>query len=147
MSGFLSPPTFNPPQAPIAIGANGQVLTVVGGKPQFAAAASGGTAGAFINFAPPAGIIDPTIVGFTSNTGRIKVTLAGDTTFEGLPAGTDGQQLYITVVAGNFTLTLAHLNGATAQAEIRASADRPYALNDTAYLFYDGGLGQWVAVA
>jgi hypothetical protein len=45
---FLTSPTFNPPQLPIQLGANGSVLTMVGGKPQFSPA-SGGAA---INFNP-----------------------------------------------------------------------------------------------
>lgn len=147
MIGFLIASTFNPPQPPVQLGAAGTVLTVQpGGSLAFSSPAAG-IVGSSINFSPPAGVIDPAIVGFTTSTGRIKVTLAGNTTFEGFPTGTDGQPLFIMVVAGNFTLTLSHLNGATAQKQIRASVDFSYALNDTAQLFYDGGLSQWILVA
>ena len=113
---------------------------------------SGGGIGGSINYAPAAGVIDPTIAGFVaaagaSGTGRIKVTLSGNTSFEGLPKGADGQQLFIMVVSGNFTLTLLEGDGATAQAEILASTNFSYGLGDTAQLFYDTGLSQWVLVA
>lgn len=147
MGEFLVPPTFNPPRYGIPLGSNGQVLTMVGTQPRFAAAAGGGGIGSSINFSPAAGTIDPSIAGFTTSVGRIKVTLAGNTTFEGLPVGADGQQLFITIVAGNFFLTLSPLNGATAQKQIRASGAPTYQLNDTAQLFYDVGLGQWVLVS
>lgn len=58
MGSFLSPPTWNHPVAPIPLGTTGQVLTMVGGVPAFAAAGgggSGGFAGAEINAAPLAG--------------------------------------------------------------------------------------------
>jgi len=114
-------------------------------------ASSGGGIGASLAFSPGTGVIDPTIAGFVASAGstgtvRLKVTLAGNTTFEGLPAGADGQQLYIIVVSGNFLLTLSHLNGATAQKQIVSSRDLSYALDDTAQLFYDSGLGAWVLV-
>lgn len=56
MGSFLSPPTWTPPVAPIPLGTSGQVLTMVGGVPAFAAAgAGGGFAGAEISAAPLAG--------------------------------------------------------------------------------------------
>jgi hypothetical protein len=114
-------------------------------KPGSSSGGSGGI-GASLNFTSPSGTIDPSIAGFTSGIGRLKVTLAANTAWEGLPAGADAQQLFITIVAGNFTLTLLHLNGGTAQKEILASNDFIYALDDTAQLFYDTGLSQWVLV-
>lgn len=113
---------------------------------------SGGGLGNALAFAPSSGVIDPTIAGFVAalgagSTGRLDVTLSGDTSFEGLPAGADGQQLFITVVSGNFTLTLLHLNGSTAQKQILASTDFSYTLGDTAQLFYSKALGQWILVA
>jgi len=77
--------------------------------------------------------------------GRIKLTLTANTTWLGLPAGNDAQQLFITVVSGNFLFTLDAF-GATAQSQIASSANALYALNDTAQLFYDGGLTKWVLV-
>jgi hypothetical protein len=49
----------------------------------------------------------------------------------------------VTVVAGAFTLTLLH-NSSTAQKPILASTDFSYALGDTAALYYDAALGEWV---
>lgn len=142
---FSQVPTFKPNVPPITLGAG--VLTSDGTvSGTHFASPSPGVIGSSINFAPASGSIDPTIAGFTSSVGRIKVTLAGNTSFQGLPTGADGQQLFITIVAGAFQLTLLHLNGGTAQAQILASADFAYALNDTAQLFYDGGLTQWVLV-
>lgn len=113
----------------------------------------GGAMGTSLAYSPSAGSDDPGtgITGFVASlgstgTGRLKVTLAGDTTFAGLPAGVDGQKLYITVVAGNYVLTLTAA-GSTAGAEMYGPAGGlNLALNSTAQLFYDGGLGQWVIV-
>jgi len=139
---------------PALPGTAGNVLTSNGptSAPTFQPATGGGGGiGARLTFTSPSGAIDPNIVGFTAGigsagTGRLYVTLSADTSWEGLPAGADGQQLFITVIAGAFTLTLLHLNGSTAQQEILASTDFSYALNDTAQLFYDGTLTQWVLV-
>lgn len=132
----------------------GNVLTDNGPntQPTFQAPAPSGGVGASVNFVSPSGTIDPSIVGFTAGvgsagTGRIKVTLSANTTWEGLPTGADGQQLFGTIVAGNFFLTLSALNGATAQKQILASRDTTYTLGDTFQAFYDSGLGQWVLVA
>lgn len=109
------------------------------------------TVGASLAFAPPSGTIDPSIVGFvaglgSSGTGRLKITLSGNTSIEGLPAGVDGQTLLIMIVTGAFTFTLLHLNGSTAQKQILASGDETYGLGDVSLLIYDGGLGQWALV-
>lgn len=106
--------------------------------------ASGGGIGASIAYASPSGTIDPVIAGFTTAIGRIKVTLSADTAWEGLPTGADAQQLLVTIVAGNFTLTVLHLNGSTAQKKILASGDFLFQLNDTFQLVYDAGLGEWL---
>ena len=42
MGAFVLPPTFAPPVGPIALGTSGQVLTMVGGRPAFAAGGGGG---------------------------------------------------------------------------------------------------------
>lgn len=112
---------------------------------------SGGI-GAPLAFAPASGTIDPSITGFIAvagptGTGRLQVTLSGNTSFEGLPAGADGQQLFIEVIAaGADQLTLLHLNGSTAQKQIFASRDVSYVVGDVAQLYYDGGTSQWVLV-
>lgn len=123
-------------------GADGVVnLAAIGG--------GGGGLGPSLAYAPGAGVIDPAIAGFIAGlgslgTGRINVTLAGNTSFEGLPAGIDGQQIAITLVAGNFQLTLLHNDASTAQSEIFGSNDEVLSLGDSASLYYDGGLGKWV---
>ncbi len=104
----------------------------------------GGGIGASINYASPSGTIDPAIAGFRPGVGRIKVTLSGNTAWEGLPGASDAQQLLVTIVAGNFTLTMLHTNGATAQKQILASGDFLFHLGDTFQLVYDAGLGQWL---
>lgn len=109
----------------------------------------GGGIGPAIAFASPPGTIDPAIAGFiagvgNAGTGRIKVTLSNDTAWEGLPTGADTQQLIIVIVAGNFTLTLLHLNGLTTQKQILASGDFLYQLGDALELVYDSALAQWM---
>jgi len=131
----------------MAVGANG-VTAVVGAG----GGGGGGGIGNTLAFASPSGVIDPSIAGFvagvgSAGTGRLNVTLTANTSWEGLPAGSDTQQLFITIVSGNFVLTLLHLNGSTAQTQILASTDFSYALGDTAQLYYSGALGQWVLVA
>lgn len=106
--------------------------------------AGGSGIGAALAFASPPGVIDPAIVGFTSGIGRLKTTLSANTSWEGLPAGADAQQLLVIIVAGNFTLTLLHLNGGTAQKQILASGDFNITLGDSIGLVYDVGLGQWI---
>lgn len=114
----------------------GQEVSISGG---------GGGIGASLAYAPTSGSIDPGsgISGFSGTTGRLKVTLSGNTTFAGLPGGSDGQQLLIIVVSGNFSLTLTAL-GSTAGKQILASVNLTLALNDAVQLVYDIGLSQWV---
>jgi len=110
----------------------------------------GGTVGPAINYAPAGGIIDPNIAGFTASTstsagtGRIRITLAANTSFEGLPFGGDGQLLVLVVVSGGFLLQLLPLNGATAQAQILAANPYVIPLNGAFMLVYDKGLTQWI---
>lgn len=149
MDGFI--PSSGPP---IRFGADGQILGMQKGFPVFGPTSSfvgSSGIGNALAFSPASGTIDPTITGFvagvgSAGTGRLKITLSADTSFEGLPAGADGQQLFLLIVAGAFTLTLLHLNGATAQAQIFASVDFSCTLNDCLQLFYDIGLSKWVLV-
>lgn len=99
------------------------------------------------SYSPNTGSIDPGngIPGFNIGTGRLKVTLAGNTTFAGLPAGADGQFLILVVVAGNFTLTLTAA-GNTAGAAILASNSVNLILSDALPLMFDGPLNQWIAI-
>lgn len=113
---------------------------------------SGGGLGKVITFTSPSGAsVDPNIVGFvagvgSAGTGRIRVTLSGDTTWVGFPAGADGQQTMIEVVSGNFTLTLAAF-GVTTQKQFQGSRSISYVLDDTASIYYDSGAAVWPIVA
>jgi hypothetical protein len=112
----------------------------------------GGGVGPEIAYTSPSGTIDPAITGFTAGvgiagTGRVRVTLAANTTWQGLPAGADGQTLVLMVVAGNFTLTLAALDASTLLQEIMASGSTvPLALYDAVELVYSASLGNWVLI-
>src|SRR6478735_9923120 len=96
MGGFLTPPTFTPPVPPIQLGTTGQVLTMVGGFPQFAAG-GGGVGGTYLAYASAAGSLNNvTPAGFASTVGLLDVTLAsGAATWTGLVAGADKQTLVI----------------------------------------------------
>lgn len=121
MSGFLTPPTFSPPVWSIPLGTAGQVLTMVGGTPVFAAA---GAAGGLIlsgrrAYASPAGAqndVNPG-GGFPANIGRLIVTLAaGNASWTGLIAGADGQLLYLTNADAANSLELDVANAGSAAA-------------------------------
>lgn len=108
--------------------------------------------GAFGNplaYAPSAGSVDPGagIPGFSRGVGRLNITLAGDTTFLGLPFGTDGQSLILLIVGGNFVLSLSPQNPNTAGAEIFASQQYSALYRDALELYFDGGLQSWVVLA
>ncbi len=98
MGTFLVSPTFVPHVPPIPLGTNGQVLTMVGGIPSFAAGApQAATLGGRIAFASPAGVaVAAAPAGFGPSTGRILVTLPlGNATWVSLTAGVDGQLLVV----------------------------------------------------
>jgi hypothetical protein len=111
---------------------------------------SGGGIGSSINYAPASGADDPGtgVTGFvatagSAGTGRVKITLTGNTTFASWPAGADGQQLFLTIAAGNFTLGL--LTGGGAGAAFLAPASPfDFQLGDTIPLIYDAGLAKWL---
>jgi hypothetical protein len=126
MSGFFLPPTFEPSVPPIRLGTPGQVLTMVNGRPAFAAGGGGGTLGTYLAFASPAGSsnnVNP--AGFGAGVGLIDVTLAGgDATWTGLLAGANRQMLVIANADALANLTLAALNAGSAAANrFRASGD------------------------
>lgn len=112
MSGFLTSPTFTPPVGPTSLGTNGQVLTMVGGKPAFAASAGGGAAtlGTRLAFASPAGIaVAAAPAGASATTGRLNVTLpGGNATWISLTiaGAVDGQLLVVRNDDAANTLTL-----------------------------------------
>lgn len=63
--------------------------------------------GPAVNYNSPSGVIALAAPpGFAATTGRINVTLSGNTTWQALTAGADGQVIALSVVAGNFILTL-----------------------------------------
>lgn len=103
--------------------------------------------GPSVAYSPSSGTVDPGtgITNFCALTGRLNVTLSGNTVFLGLPAGAfDGQQVVIAVVGGNYTLTLDVFNAGTAGAQFFASAPITIIAYDAIPVYYDGGLGQWV---
>lgn len=114
---------------------------------EIALGGSGSGIGASLAYSPASGSVDPGIgiTGFGGSTGRLKVTLSGNTTFAGLPAGADAQQLLIIVVSGAFTLTLTAL-GTTSGKQILASSSVVLSLHDALQLVYDAGLAQWVVL-
>lgn len=107
----------------------------------------GGGIGSALTYSPATGSIDPGtgITGFSSSTGRLKITLAGNTTFAGLPVGTDAQILYLMVVSGGFTLTLT-ANGSSSGSAFFASTSFVAQLDDCLQVFFDSGLNKWVIV-
>lgn len=156
------PPTFiDPVQAPIALtGASvGEVIGVVSVAPVRLGLTSGGsgagtgngTIGPAVAYSPASGAVDPGagITGFTvatasaQGTGRLNITLAGNTTFAGLPAGRDGQLLTLVIVSGAFTLSLTE-GGSTAGAPFFGLGlfELP-GVGATQLLYYDSTLG-WV---
>lgn len=140
-------------QVPITLGpevVNNTNLTAMLTELYAGLGGGGGGSGNALAYSPSSGNVDPGagLAGFqaglgTSGTGRLKVTLSGNTTFAGLPAGVDGQRLFILVVAGAFQLTLT-VNGSTAGAKMFGEASPTLPLNDCIQLFYDSGLAEWV---
>ena len=106
--------------------------------------------GPSLAYAPFSGTVDPGtgITGFSGLTGRLNVTLAGNTTFVGFPAGAyDGMPLTVLIVGGNYTLTFSPRNASTAGAQFLASDFYEILQYDALSMYYDGGLGQWVIIA
>lgn len=149
MGGFLTPPAFTPPVPPIALGTTGQVLTMVGGFPQFAAG-SGGTAGTYLSYSSAAGSLnDVNPAGFGSGVGLLDVTLtAGDATWTGLTAGADKQELVVSNNDATHSLTLAALNAGSAAANrFRNSGDLVLPPKTAVLLVYYTTPAQWIVVS
>lgn len=159
MSGIQPPPPWTPFFPSGVLGAATDVLTSNGPTepPSWQpSAGGGGVVGAALNYSPAAGAVDPGtgIAGFVAaaqgGTSRIFVTLAGNTVFAGLPTGADGQQLFVTVRAGNFTLTQTY-NGTTAGSKVfgnAAAGSFIVGLGDTMQFFYTAGsINEWIFVA
>lgn len=109
------------------------------GAPTGAAGATGGVQmlGSRLAFASPAGgAVAAAPVGFSSATGRLLVTLTGNTTWTSLTAGADGQLLEVKVVTGAFTLVLpaAVFNGV---------GDLALGLNNGVLMYYDAVTTAW----
>jgi hypothetical protein len=113
VGGFFTPPAFTPPVPPIALGTTGQVLTMVGGRPQFTS--PGGTLGSYLAYVSATGTLnDVTPAGFGGGIGLLDVTLpSGPATWTGLAAGVNHQELIIANADTVSALTLAALNGAS----------------------------------
>ena len=79
-------------------------------------------------------------------TGRIRITITANTSWQGLPAGVDGQTLVLIVVSGAFTFELLALDSSTALHQIMASANSSYEEYDAAQLVYSSSLSNWVLI-
>jgi hypothetical protein len=151
--GFINRPTFTPPVAPIALGTSGQVLTMVGGVPAFAAGGSstGVTFGAYLSAAlvgaGPFNDVSP--AGFGTTTGRIDLANSGaDCVVTGLVAGTDGQGIILRNADPTHNLTLANANaGSAAPNRFVISFDITLTPNGAVLLVYYtpfAGSGRWI---
>lgn len=93
--------------------------------------------GPSLAYASPAGAaVAANPLGFTTSTGRLLVTLSGNTTWISFPVGSDGQLLEIKIVAGAFILTLP----ATV---FSGFGDLDLTLNNGVLTYYDTGLVIW----
>lgn len=153
MSGFLTPPTFTPPVPSIPLGTAGQVLTMVGGVPAFAAASAGsaGTLSGRVVYASPAGannnVTPPVVLPATwLTTHRLIVTLAGgNASWTGLLAGADGQLLYVTNADAANSLTLNAQNvGSLAANRFLYQFDMVLGPGISKLLCYDATLAEWL---
>lgn len=147
MSGFLTPPTFTPSVPPIALGTAGQVLTMVNGVPAFAAGGGGGTLLGRVSYATPAGSQNNVAPGggFPTNKSRLVVTLAGNATWTGLVAGTDGQLVYLTNAdaADSLTLTSQDAGSLAANQFLYAGGGIVLPPGASKLLLYDATLALW----
>lgn len=148
MGGFFTAPTFTPPVPPIRLGTTGQVLTMVGGFPAFAAG-SAGLAGTYLAYASASGSLNNVApAGFGSGVGLLDVTLAaGAATWTGLTAGADRQMLVIANADTVNALTLAALNaGSSAANRFRFSGDLVLPALSAVLLVYSNTAAQWIVV-
>lgn len=149
MSGILLPPTFNPPQAPITVGSDGSVLTVVSGRPQFSSGGVPVSLGAYLAATVSSGTsndFDPGS-GWPSNYGRLDLDpSSGNATLTGLIAGADGQLVMLTNIDPSYTLTLAALNSGSSSAnQFRCVGDLTLVPYDAVLAcYYKGTVNKWV---
>ena len=107
MSGFLFAPVFLPYQQPLENGADGDVLTIVGGQRAWAPASGGGVKqgylGTYLEDAPTAGAhVNYNPTGFGPGVGRLDIdTTAGNVEIVSLFPGADAQLLNITNIGAN----------------------------------------------
>lgn len=153
MSGFFSAPAFVPNVPPIPLGTNGQVLTMVGGLPEFAAASAGGAVGtARVAVALAAGATNNLLPiaawpgSGATQYGRLILTApSGAANVTGLAAGNDGQWIVIANHDGANNITLNSLNGASSAAnQFSYAADLILPPGASVVAVYDGTLAKWV---
>lgn len=113
---------------------------VTGGQPS--------RVGGAMNYAPAAGNVDPGVFvpSFGQAVGRVKVTLAGNTTLAGWPLGADGQQIYFMVVSGLGSVLQLATGAVTGGQPFYASGNLSAGLFDVLQCFYDAPSGVWVVV-
>jgi hypothetical protein len=147
------PPTFKPPFTSIPLGAAGTILTSNGADeaPTFQASGGGGGIGMELAYAPAAGTVDPGagITGFGSGTGILLLTLAGATTFKGLPQGSGRQQLILAILPASTAGSVLYIpNGAvTAGAAFLTSAPNPgmeFQIGDAPMFVFSPTEGLWL---
>lgn len=98
---------------------------------------SGATLGARLPYASPAGVVAAAPAGFSSNTGRLIVTLpSGSATWPSLTAGSDGQLLEIINNDSANTLTLP-------QVDWGGIGDLTLNPGNKTLSYYDSTLGAW----
>jgi hypothetical protein len=150
VGGFLNPPTWNPPFAPInRLLTLGWVLTLTANGPQFQPASGGGGGGVGTLLAPvtpPSGIFNNyNPAGFGIGVGRLDIdTTLGNIELTGLAAGADAQLLIVTNTGPN-VLLLDPLNGASIAAnQFRILGQMALVQNDAMLLCYSGGsVAKW----
>lgn len=156
MGSIILPPTWVPPQAPVPLGTNGQVLTIVDGALKFAdsggGGGTGGIIGSYLAYASGSGTQDnvsPSDFPGESSApvGRLGVTLAdGAATWTGLLAGNDGQILQLINLDASNSLTLnAQDAGSSAANRFIAPADITLPPGDSIFGVYTAGaVNRWV---
>lgn len=153
MSGFFLAPQFEPVAPPLFNGAEGDVLTIVGGQRAWGPGGGGvkqGYLGSYIASAPATGVYNNyTPAGFSATVGRLDIdTTSGNVELTGLVAGADGQLLNVSNIGAN-ALILDPLNGGSIAANQFRLPGQMYISPqyDSIFLcYYGGAVNKWVLV-
>jgi hypothetical protein len=144
VSGFLFAPVFLPYQQPLENGAEGDVLSIVGGQRAWApGGGGGGGVGTYATSEPAAGIHNNFAIG--AGVGRYDIdTTLGNVELTGIVAGTDGQLLIVTNIGANI-LQLDSLNAGSLSANrMRLPGNMVLVQNNAQLLCYYGdSVNKW----